>query len=279
MKALMRGFLAGFGFALGASMAGTLIGYTIGKLGEASVKRFFSPEPTPSPQPSSSPTSSEPSADTSCEPSKTDIRCGAPNPDFEGHFCTLTEGHPGSHADLIHGYHGPAYRHGAPAHKSHYGVATDGHTLGDVDCRKCESEGFHGVRHTDALAAHKSNYGAPVCEHGYQLSPRSIEIGISVHMATGKLCGDGEGPSNLATSEGGQEPEHHSDDYGAERIRLGVRRRVIGVQPGHPGTLCSRHARGRGANGDPAGCLMCLAEKDEQQNHDMHDHKNADGEL
>lgn len=60
MKALARGFLAGFGFALGASVAGTLIGYTIGRIGEASVKRLLSPERTSSPAPSSSPASSEP---------------------------------------------------------------------------------------------------------------------------------------------------------------------------------------------------------------------------
>jgi hypothetical protein len=53
VKALLRGFLTGFGFALGASVAGTLIGYTIGRIGEASVKRLLSPEPTPSPAPSS----------------------------------------------------------------------------------------------------------------------------------------------------------------------------------------------------------------------------------
>lgn len=60
MKALARGFLAGFGFALGASVAGTLIGYTIGRIGEASVKRLLSSAPTSSPAPSSSPASSEP---------------------------------------------------------------------------------------------------------------------------------------------------------------------------------------------------------------------------
>lgn len=59
MKALARGFLAGFGFALGASVAGTLIGYTIGRIGEASVKRLLSSERTSSPAPSSSPASSE----------------------------------------------------------------------------------------------------------------------------------------------------------------------------------------------------------------------------
>jgi len=42
--------------------------------------------------------------------------------------------------------------------------------------------------------------GAPVCEHGYQLSARSIEIGIPVHMATGKLCGAPEQPF-IAKSE------------------------------------------------------------------------------
>lgn len=41
--------------------------------------------------------------------------------------------------------------------------------------------------------------GAPVCEHGYQLSARSIEIGIPVHMGTGKLCGAGS--PNIATTE------------------------------------------------------------------------------
>lgn len=41
--------------------------------------------------------------------------------------------------------------------------------------------------------------GAPVCEHGYQLSPRSIEIGIPVHMGSGKLCGAGS--PNIAATE------------------------------------------------------------------------------
>jgi len=68
VKSLARGFLAGFGFALGASVAGTLIGYTIGKLGEGALKRFYSPD-------SSEPDSSlvSPSSTPSDEPEQISI--------------------------------------------------------------------------------------------------------------------------------------------------------------------------------------------------------------
>src|ERR1700748_1885033 len=64
MKSLLRGFLAGFGFALGASAAGTLIGYGIGKLGDRRLGKLFSaPSGTSSPHSSSSPVSSPPTDD------------------------------------------------------------------------------------------------------------------------------------------------------------------------------------------------------------------------
>lgn len=71
MRAVLRGFLAGFGFALGASVAGTLIGYTIGKLGEKQFQHLFSGQPDNSyPPSSSSPESSAPPAsDTTNGPS------------------------------------------------------------------------------------------------------------------------------------------------------------------------------------------------------------------
>lgn len=56
--------------------------------------------------------------------------------------------------------------------------------------------------------------GAPVCEHGYQLSERSIEAGIPVHMATGKLCGAPDTPV-VATSEAAS----RADQLAAEEDR------------------------------------------------------------
>lgn len=80
MKAIIRGFLAGFGFALGASVAGTLIGYAIGRLSESQLKRLISPE-TSSPdsyssQQSPTPSESDGGGGEPVEPYQTPFSCG-----------------------------------------------------------------------------------------------------------------------------------------------------------------------------------------------------------
>lgn len=49
MRTLLRGFLAGIGFVAGATIAGGLIGYGVGKLAEGAIKRTRTGEPDDSP--------------------------------------------------------------------------------------------------------------------------------------------------------------------------------------------------------------------------------------
>lgn len=122
MKALLRGFLTGFGFALGASVAGTLIGYGIGKIGEAGLKQLFSPEPTSNPSPSSSPGSS-PTTDEEPEWHKGCTWCwrtnwhADPEPASEEFSC--------GHCDFRSPFRVQVMQHAAEAHKSHYVAAEE----------------------------------------------------------------------------------------------------------------------------------------------------------